>query len=533
MPENIRALVVVLALATTVFVIVRAPARAMAQRPGDFERRRNLWFGITLAAFLSYNFWLFMGIAAVLLHQAATKEKNIIAMVMFVLLAMPLIGLEIPGFAGIRYLFKLDYLMLISLVVFLPIFVRTIKQHSLKHFADETVDWYLYSYIVLNITLWVFAGGDFTGTGRNAFLYFMGMALPYAIASREIKTDAALRAAIACYVLGASVMAAVGIVEAMRGWLMYTSIEKAMGINWGMTIYLRRGNSLRAFASTGQAIVFGYAMAVGLMLLLGLRRHFSRKIFWYGGLALLFIGMLSSYSRGPWLGAAAGYFVFIISGPKRWSNIARLAVVGVVAGALLLASPLGEKLYNSAVAVDEGSYDYRVKVFEVSMRVIMQNPLFGTRDANTIDQLEELRQGQGIIDIVNSYVAVALQNGLIGLSLFVGFFASAIHAIFKRIRRLQDSDCEAMDLGRCLLAALTCILVSIYTVSSILIVPIVYYLMAGLAVAYARCERLAPADTEGAGTISLSLRELRSRRTRRARLSQRPFGAANDRPPVR
>lgn len=508
MPENIRALVVILVLSTAVFTIARIPARAMASVPGEFERRRNLWFAVTLAAFLSFNFWLLMVVVGILLYKAAAKENNVAAMVLFVLLAVPLLSMEIPGFAGIRYLFKLDYLILMWLVVLLPVFIRETRQYSLQYFRNEKPDLFLYSYLILNLTLgFIGSGGaDVTGSLRNLFIYFIGTAIPYAVISRQIKDDSALRTAIASYVLGASVMAAIGIVEAARSWLLYTSIERAIGVDWGMSIYLRRGNALRAFASTGQAIAFGYAMAVGLMLMLGLKRYFSRKLVWWAGTALLFLGMLSSYSRGPWLGAAAGFIVFVLTGPRKWVNVGKLLMVGIVGGAILLASPLGDKLYESAVSVDEGSYDYRVRVLEVSMNVIKQNPIFGSRDEGVIDQLEELRQGQGIIDIVNSYVAVALRSGLVGLVLFLGFFASAIFMVLKRMRSIRDKNSEAIDLGRCLLATLACILVSIYTVSGISIVPTVYYLMTALAVAYARSKGVQSSEAGVQRRQGLSLR---------------------------
>ena len=67
MPEHLRALIVILVLASAVFAFAKAPACAVACTRVDFERRRNLWFGVTFAAFLAHNFWIFIAIAAVLL----------------------------------------------------------------------------------------------------------------------------------------------------------------------------------------------------------------------------------------------------------------------------------------------------------------------------------------------------------------------------------------------------------------------------------------------------------------------------------
>ena len=72
MPEHLRALAFILVLATAVFIFARTPACAMACAGKDFERRRNLWFGLTLAAFLSHNFWVYLFAAIVMLVAAVS-----------------------------------------------------------------------------------------------------------------------------------------------------------------------------------------------------------------------------------------------------------------------------------------------------------------------------------------------------------------------------------------------------------------------------------------------------------------------------
>lgn len=50
MPEHIRALIVILVLAGTVFTLARRPAKDLIPY-NDFTRRRNLWFVLTLLVF--------------------------------------------------------------------------------------------------------------------------------------------------------------------------------------------------------------------------------------------------------------------------------------------------------------------------------------------------------------------------------------------------------------------------------------------------------------------------------------------------
>jgi len=100
-----------------------------------------------------------------------------------------------------------------------------------------------------------------------------------------------------------------------------------------------------------------------------------------------------------------------------------------------------------------------------------------------------LKQGEGIIDIVNSYIGVALDTGIVGLGLFVAFFVLTLLGIFRAMRLSSDRNSEERLLGRTLLVTLLSILIIIFTVSSITFIPIVYWSVAGMGVAYAQMMR--------------------------------------------
>src|SRR6185503_7460188 len=98
----------------------------------------------------------------------------------------------------------------------------------------------------------------------------------------------------------------------------------------------------------------------------------------------------------------------------------------------------------------------------------------------------QLKQGEGIIDVVNTYVGVALASGLVGLSLFCGFFLVVLLELLAVLRRAGDRDGEPYVLGQALFCALLGILVMIGSASSTGLIPLVYWSIAGLAQAYAR-----------------------------------------------
>jgi O-antigen ligase len=221
------------------------------------------------------------------------------------------------------------------------------------------------------------------------------------------------------------------------------------------------------------------------------RSRLNRRI---GGL-ILAAGLIAPLSRGPWVGAMASLVTLIWTGPHAFKRLASLAVIGTLALATAVAvpGPGGEKLVQLLPFVgttEKENIDYRESLLENATIVIKRNPWFGSVDYLTAPEMERMRQGQGIIDIVNTYIGIALEYGLVGLGLFVGFFVLVLHGIYKAMRQSRSRDEEMYRLGRALLAALVGILVTIFTTSSIMIIPVVYWSVAGLGVAYTRIESL-------------------------------------------
>lgn len=498
MPEHLKALVVILVLASVVFAFARQPACALAMAPADFARRRNLWFAITVIAFLAHSFWVYVILVGALLLITAKREQNKVGLYFFLLFTVPPIGAEISGLGGIRYFFAIDYLRLLSLTILLPVSL-ILRKHAVAEGAKSNyTDKFLAAYIILNLVLQLNVD-SFTNTLRHGFYFFIDIVLPYYVVSRSIKDMQGFRDALMSFVVAGMILAMIGGFEFGKHWLLYSSLEDALGVQWGYSNYLERDGTLRALASTGQPIVLGYVMTVALGIFMFLKKSIPNRAVWMAGMILLIAGLIAPLSRGPWIGAAIMLMVFISTGPKALSRTSLLGLVGLVALPILLSTPIGEKVISYLPfvgTVEEETITYRQLLLEVSTTIIMANPLFGSYDF--LLYLEELRQGQGIIDLVNSYLSIALASGLVGLSLFASFFSVILIGIVKGMRGLDKND-ERHLLGRVLIAALIGILVIIFTVSSINVIPVIYWAVAGLGVAYARMLALA--------TVSLKVPE--------------------------
>lgn len=484
MPTEIRALIVILLVSACVFLFAKRPTASLIASD-DFERRRNVWLAVTSIVFLAHNFWLYIVLAGMVLLLAIKKESNKVGFYFFLLFAVPAIQEAIPGLGIINHFFYIDYLRLLSLAILLPAGLELYRNTETVRFGKTTPDKLLALFVVHTLFL-AFLAGTLTNTMRTVFLLFIDIVLPYFVVSRSLKNVADFRDALMSFVLAAMLMAALAAVEAAKGWLLYASLSDTLGVIWS-TVPLERGDSLRAQVTTGQPIPLGYAMAVALGFYFYLQRFVPNLVQRALGMALLLIGLIAPLSRGPWVGAAVIVMVFIAIGPKPAIQLLKVGLIVAVIGGLTMATPMGEKLIDLLPFVgseDGETVTYRQQLLEFFVPIVLDNPIFGASDYLYSPAVEGLRQGQGIIDLVNTYLIVALYGGMPGLGLFSAFFIIIGLGIYSTMRRIADKKDERYLLGQALLASLIGILFIIFTVSNISIIPYVYWCVAGLGQAY-------------------------------------------------
>ena len=505
MPEHLKALTVILLLASVVFVFARGPACALGVSIEDYSRRRNLWFGITLTAFLSHNFWIFIVVAGLLLLTILPREPNKLAALYLLLFAVPVFSDAIGGLGIIKQFFTIDYIRLLALAVLVPAFLSLVKMPENEGFGRLLPDKLIIGYMVLQFGL-TLSASTFTNTLRVGIFYsFIDIFLPYYVASRSLRNIEAFRDALMAFVIAAAVLALVGIFEANRHWLLYISLQSPFNMRISTINYLARGENLRAMGSAGHAIVMGYIMAVASGFLLYLKHSLPKWAIWVAGLVLLG-GIMAPLSRGPWIGLAVILFAFSVTSPSFGKVIAWVAILGAIAVPVLVFSPVGKNIVAFLPfigSVDADSLSYRQLLLQVGISVIVQNPLFGAYDYFYSAAMQELKQGEGIIDIVNTYLGVALGSGLVGLTLFMGFFIAVMTIVFRAMRKLADRTSELYVLGQVLFATLLGISIIIFTVSSISFIPVIYWSVAGIGIAYVRMLARAEATMETGPSGSL------------------------------
>ena len=224
--------------------------------------------------------------------------------------------------------------------------------------------------------------------------------------------------------------------------------------------YLFRDGLLRAAATSIEPIAFGFVFMTTIGAILAANRLVSNRSALIAVVGLVAVAMVVSLSRGPWLGTAVLLVVFASITTKGVVNLAKLAIVMGSIGAILLATPLGDRIVRFLPfvgSVDTSNEEYRSRLIDATLVIVSRNPLFGSLTYRNEPEMAQMIQGQGIIDIVNTYAALALDFGLVGLSIFLAIFLSIALKLIRICFATDGRDQNAV-LMRALIATLAGIL---------------------------------------------------------------------------
>jgi O-antigen ligase len=236
-------------------------------------------------------------------------------------------------------------------------------------------------------------------------------------------------------------------------------------------------------------IPLGYFMIFAIAILLFVKNLLpKRKLFVFATMALFIITLVFTGSRGAWLTAIVFCMLYTyLKMSDVWLKMSLVVGgIGLIFLGNLTLSMIGGL---SADSVDEhGTFQYRIDLIISSINIIKDNFLFGTENPNQGGALESMRQGQGIIDIVNTYLALLLFQGISGFSLFLAIFSISIRGVYVATKSMKKNK-KVWLLGNMLTAMVIATLVMIGTVSSVNFIPIYYWSLIGFASAYIRMSK--------------------------------------------
>jgi len=449
---------------------------------------RNIWFLNQMFAFLLPNVWVFFGVLFVTCHFMVPKTAQSKVYVYILLLgSLPMMHTIVPGFGVLNYLFKVDYARVLSVFLLLPAFflLRGDRSRKSQLFANPA-DKYVLLFIAL-VSILDFRDDTFTNGLRFLLLHFLDFFLPYYVVSRAIQDMASLNKFLSAFLISVGILALMAIFESVKHWHIYNHlVQHLVGVSTVTTSEVR-GGLLRAAVTFMTPIALGYVITIGFGLYLYMssliQNESLKKIIPLG----LILALICTVSRGPWVGLAFLYLVYIFTGKEKLTQYGKLAMGLLIMLPIFLMTSYGQTfidLLPFVGTIRAETVDYRARLFEMASIVIQRNFFFGSTDYINTPEMQTMLQGEGIVDVVNTYLQVALGYGWVGLVLFSSIFLSLLWSIYKLSKPLYSQDQQLFQLGRALFSILCGIAITIYTVSSVDYIPHYYWVLFGLSSAY-------------------------------------------------
>jgi hypothetical protein len=378
-------------------------------------------------------------------------------------------------FPGINYLIELDPGFFMALLL-IPVAFSSRMKTARNPLGAIIIFWAIIE------ALLAARGAQQTATNILRFVVVSVISgyVPFKALAKGTATRENFRQAIWFTGAGMLLMGAIGLWFKLRRWDIFLHV-----VGRGGGAMFSRGGVLRTGGSM-PAVLYGYTSFIGAAILLQYRHLKSRAFppFW-AWVAVGVAAVSMSTSRGAILGAiafVAAFWVYTRQNDAQRNTI--YALFGV--GALFLSTVI--TTIDLSWIDSYGTFAYRQRIFQVSIEQYVSAPLFGQTNYLSNPRFDQLVQGEGIVDIVNSFLQVALAQGSAGLIPFIAIFVISIRMTLKASRVIpKDALGEGLNaqlIGQGLAAAIFSYAVLLNTVSMVSYMKDFVFIFAGLAVAY-------------------------------------------------
>ena len=486
LPLNLRALIFILIAFTGAWFYLY---RIYDDRE-ELKKWAQLWLVIICTAYIIPSFWGII-IAVCAIGFVYIPKSDIHRVTMYFLL-MPLIaariGYSLDFLPGINYLFEINYIDLLILVILLPGLINTIKEtdeNAKTGFLNSSIDFFVISYSVLISVLQISRQPSITAGLREVFLNFVNILVPYYAISRSVTSLKQFISIYKAIVYSSILVACVGILEQMTKWSFYTVLPQHLQVPYYRFIAISsyRSGFMRIKSLIGEEIPLGFFLMISIGAAFFFRHVKSKKKLANPLILLLLASALYfTDSRGAQLGTMLLLFIYLLFMLK--SPVLKFLLLG---GTALIFSAFMASDTTIESIDQHGTFIYRIELVQNAIPVINDNYWFGTNDFWEAEELEDSRQGQGIIDIVNTYLLVALVSGMSGFILFSLIFLSSALSVFRKIRSIRSSEYEENRVvGVILLSMLISAMFVIATVSPVGHIPYYCWALVGLCSAFSR-----------------------------------------------
>lgn len=286
--------------------------------------------------------------------------------------------------------------------------------------------------------------GDARGTSATNFLrffttYALTYGVPYFVVSRSVRSQNDIKRIMIALASAGALLAVILVWELLRTWPMYRILYDHFGIplTEGNNVKMRAG-FLRAagpfIEATSAAFVLVFCFVAGWLS----KPAFRSKTHYLFFMAVLLVGLLPGQSRGAWIGAIVCVLAVRLFQGGVGKASQQIAFLAVGAALFLAATSVSSRIADFAglTASGQATVDYRQQLFDLGMEQVRAHPL-GQTSAQLMVNLSELKQGEHIVDFVNTYLFVALVAGIPGALIFFSCLVSSVMAMWRLPKLLR------------------------------------------------------------------------------------------------
>ncbi len=216
---------------------------------------------------------------------------------------------------------------------------------------------------------------------------------------------------------------------AMAGWALATSGEATAYLDGAVLADRASGpfvqpNELGLFSATLLMLAIGVGITTA--------RPTTRLLCLVSG-SLLLAALAESFSRGAWIGAAAGLVALAVLSPPSRRPLALVGILGVGVGALLttLGSTLSGAVATRLASIPDASgnpYDQRTLIWAEALRQLQDRPLTGQGPGSFSVAAQFAAGGAGLETehAHHLFLTVAAEYGLLGLTALLALIAGLV-----------------------------------------------------------------------------------------------------------
>ncbi|MEP6501861.1 MAG: O-antigen ligase family protein [Betaproteobacteria bacterium] len=394
-----------------------------------------------------------------------------------------------PFTARLEHIGPLNDLLLLSPFRILAIFLlvpEAVRQLTLRSKGKSppwliVCDLAVYAFNIYWL-MRIYGQGSLTSIARATIGQALDTIVPYYVITRACADGDVRRRFFGFLLLGSAYEAIVAIAESGSKHYLYSQLQWLYGVSFGQATNLVRGGWLRAVAAFPGPLALAMLLMFAIGLWFVLRPELKSRAYRTVLLCLL-VGMVATFGRGPLLAALVMLASLVLLRRMSATKYLVLMIVGCVVASAAWKAGLGEwvvSLLGQVPGTDETAdfnVIYRQRLLTESLALIEQSPWWGV--PNYSDQLADLRQGEGIIDLVNTYLVITLNVGAVGLFMYVMPF---VVSLWRGARGKPVTDTALRREGTVWLALTVGVLMAIFTVSPITIVQPIIIWTAALAI---------------------------------------------------